>query len=333
MMKVTIIGFLALLFIAGCASVSKKPISKDTIRGHGTQYVRFEDIQHSKRLFKGVYDLHATQRLAVNSRDLLLELHKKKGELEDFHKIPEFIAFVRSGSRELMLRIDSILFGPMFLAKKGYQILSTEPPILCIADPSGGNGLNANPCYVISLEDETFLKNLGQVARVGDFDKDGIEDLIWYEDVWEGGLQFGHAAGMEMSPMIFYRVEKGKLVADTAKNKRYWKSKIEELDVRIHSLSRKISKDDEAQIVDNPASHLLLAILEKFLHYRVLEESQKGWEELRKDLRHCDDQYFFFTLPSTKGDIKDRRGKYPIENIEKLVKESLERAKCFKRSP
>lgn len=55
-------------------------------------------------------------------------------------------------------------------------------------NPSGGNAWNANPIYVISLEDKYFLKNLGQVSRVYDIDKDGIDELIIYEDIWEGGL-------------------------------------------------------------------------------------------------------------------------------------------------
>ena len=326
MKNVTVIFFLSSVGFVVCFWTSKKARREATFPGHDMKKVRFEDIQASKGLFKQAYDLDTAQDSVVHGYDLLLELHRKKDELGDFHTIPQFIVLIKSADKKLMLPIASALFKPTSVTEIPYYVPKVNWRIICIANPGGGNGLNANPVYVVSLEDEAFLKNVGKVAAVGDFDKDGVDDLIWYEDVWEAGLfWFGHSWAMELCPKIYYRVEKGKLVRDTKKNTRYWRSEIEKLDTEIAEMSEHISKEAAAQIAE-PECGLLHAILNKFIHYKLLGESEKGWEGLSKELRHCDGQYFFFPILHSEGaDGKRRLGKFPIENIEKVAKESLER--------
>lgn len=326
MKNVTVVFLLSSVGFLVCFWTSKKARREETFPGHDMKKVRFEDIRASKGLFKQAYDLDTAQSSVVHGHDLLLELHKKKDELRYFHTIPQFIMLIKNTHGELMLPIDSALFKPASVSKIPYCVPKVNWRILCIANPGGGNGLNANPVYVVSLEDEAFLKNIGKVAAVRDFDRDGVDDLIWYEDVWEAGLYwFGHSWATELCLKIYYRIEKGKLVRDTKKNTRYWKSEVEKLDTEIAQMSEQISKDAAAQIAE-PECGLLHAILNRFIHYKLLGESEKGWEELSKDLRHCDGQYFFFPILHSEGAHGKRRlGKFLIENIEKVAKESLER--------
>jgi hypothetical protein len=326
MKNVTVIFILSSVGLLVCFWTSKKVRREETFPGHDMKKVRFEDIRASEGLFKQAYDLDTAQSSVAHGYDLLLELHRKKDELRDFHTIPQFILLIRSTDGELMLPIDSALFKPASATEIPHYVPKVNWRIFCIANPGGGNGLNANPMYVVSLEDEAFLKNIGKVAAVRDFDGDGVDDLIWYEDVWEAGLYwFGRSWGMELCPKIYYRIEDGRLVRDTKKNMRYWRSEIERLDTEIAEMSEQISKDATAQIAE-PECGLLHAILNRLIHYKLLGESEKGWKELSEDLRHCDRQYFFFPILHSEGaDGKRRLGKFPIENIEKVAIESLER--------
>lgn len=331
MAKTAIISILPLLFVAGCASTSEKLMNKGISRAHGTRHIRFEDIKACPDVLDELFSLCASETLTLDNVDIHLGLYKKKEPAREsglvYCEEAPGIVVVGSGDKRVILKMDAYVS----LAKKVlYKIPKISPPILCICNPNGGNCWNCSPWYVLSLEEKSFLENLGEVSAIWKY-KTGDVQLIKYEDIWEGGLGWFCHAGAP-GAMIYYHVEKGKLVSDVAKNTQYWKNEIKQFDVRLEALSREISKDSEIEILKPRDSPLLCLILTKFLRYRLLGDFEKGWKELRKDLRQCDDQYFFFNLLPPKGDMKVRMGRWPIEAIEKTVKESLENAQQFKIS-
>jgi hypothetical protein len=283
-----------------------------------------EKQQETLSLFPQAYDFQDAQSLSRGEIDILLELYKRKDELQDFHRLAEFVVRISSGGCQVLLPIESALYEPMFGAPQGYCLPDLDPPIICIPDPSGGNGWNANPWYVVSLEQQSFLKKVGKVARVGDYDGDGTEDLIRYEDIWEGGLEWFCHAGAP-GAIICYRVEDGRLVRDAARNAQRWKSEIDRFDARIRVESEKVSVDGQVEIVEPIDSDLLRVILGKFLRFRLLDEIEKGWQELHNNLRHRDEQYFFFTYSDAKrDDAEPKTRKFPVQRIEEAVEASLQ---------
>ncbi len=271
------------------------------------------------------YDLCGSDEFDFNGVHFVGQLHKRKKEVAE--EFPQYVLRLGGHGDKLLLRIDSDLFKLGFTRGSWYKVVNAGAMVLCVSYPSGGNALNANPCYVVSLEKETNLKLLGRVGYVKDFDGDGEDDLGWYEDVWESGLGsgwFGHSAGMNhLSPRIYYHIVKGKLVAYQEKNIRYWRDEIRELDEQIEKYRGQIPKDAQS-IMEPEGSWLLLKVLSKFLRYRMLGESQKGMEELGRDLRYCDEEYFYFRRWA-KGGKGKVIGKYPAGEIEQIVKKSLER--------
>lgn len=331
MAKAAIISILPLLFIAGCVSTSEKLMNKGISRAHGTRHIRFEDIKACPDVLDELFSLCASETLTLDNVDIHLGLYKKKEPPREsglvYCEEAPGIVVVSSGDKRVILKMDAYVS----LAKKVlYKIPKISPPILCICNPNGGNCWNCSPWYVLSLEEKSFLENLGEVSAIWKY-KTGDVQLIKYEDIWEGGLGWFCHAGAP-GAMIYYHIEKGKLVPDVAKNTQYWKNEIKQFDVRIKAMSEEISKDTEVEILEPRDSPLLCLILTKFLRYRLLGESEKGWKELQKDLRQRDDQYFFFYLLPPKGDMTARMGRWPIEIIEKMAKESLENAQKFKRS-
>ena len=92
----------------------------------------------------------------------------------------------------------------------------------------------------------------------------------------------------------------------------------------MYQLSQKISTHGEITIARPTDSMLLRSMLNKFLRYRLLGETEMGWKELQKDLRHCEDNYFFYSVPTPKrNETEVLTGKFPIQQIEATVKESL----------
>ena len=331
MMKTTIVSILPLLFIAGCVSTSEKRKNKNISRARGTQYIRFEDIQACPDVLEELFSIHASESLTVGNVDIHLGLYKKKEPAREsglvYCEEAPGIVVVSSADKRAILKMDAYVS----LTKKiRYKIPKITPPILCICNPNGGNCWNCSPWYVLSLEEKSFLENLGEVSAIWEY-KTGDVQLIKHEDIWEGGLGWFSHAGAP-GAIIYYQVEHGKLVPDVAKNAQHWRNEIKQFDIRIKAMSEEISKDTEVEILEPRDSPLLCLILTKFLRYRLLGESEKGWKELRKDLRQCDDQYFFFYLLPPKGNMTARMGRWPIEIIEKTAKESLENAQQFKRS-
>lgn len=268
--------------------------------------------------FPQAYELQSTQPVLAGGANILLELHNKKN---GYGEIPSSVVVVRSENKDIVLNIDRYI--P--LQEITYKIPKTDWPVLCIQNPNGGNCWNCSPWYVISLDKETYLKNLGKVSQIKDIDKDGVDDLIEYEDMWEDGLGwFCHADAL--GAKICYKIDNGRLVADTVKNSEYWNNEIRELNKQINILSRKIPRNataDTVRLMQGYRDSLLHAILEKFLRYRLLGQSAKGWDQLRKNLRYHDDKYFFFTFTSPMNE-EIKTGKFPIQEIEETIRKSLQ---------
>jgi hypothetical protein len=275
-------------------------------------------------LFPQAYDFRDAQSLSRGDIDILLELYKRKDELQDFHRLAEFVVRISSGGCQLLLPIESALYERMFRANEGYYSPDLDPPIVCIRDPSGGNAWNANPWYVVSLQQRSFLKKVGKVAQIRDYDGDGTEDLIRYEDIWEGGLGWFCHAGAPAA-IICYRVEDGRLVRDAARNAQRWKSEIDQFDARIRVETEKVLMEGQVEIAEPIDSGLLHSILSKFLRFRLLDELEKGWQELHNDLGHRDEQYFFFTYSDAKrDDAEPETRKFPVQRIEEAIETSLQ---------
>lgn len=273
--------------------------------------------------FPKKYDLCGADEFEVNGDHFFGQLYKRKTEEDVDRELPQYVLRVSGDGDKLLLRIDSALFEAGFKSGSWYKIVRAGAMVLCVPYPSGGNGLNVNPYYVASLEKEAFLKVLGRVGYIEDFDGDGEDDLIWYEDVWESGLRwFGHAGGKELSPKIYYHVVEGKLLPYEQKNIRSWRDEIRKFDEQIETYCGDIPKN-AALVMEPEGSWLLHTILSKFLRYRLLGETRKGVQELSRDLRYYDEEYFYFQRWA-KGDRGMIVGKYPASDIEQTVKTSLE---------
>jgi hypothetical protein len=140
------------------------------------------------RIFRELYSIHSQDLVSIEGNDFKISLYNLKSkELVYYDNIPKSIVVIdakRNGS------IKIPLLSPRFLDKISYFIPKTVEPMLCIQDGAGGNAWNANPVHIISLSQEHFLKNAGDVSYVCDIDSDGEEELITFDDIWEGGLGF-----------------------------------------------------------------------------------------------------------------------------------------------
>ena len=328
--KAIITSVLPLLFIAGCVSTSERQIDKGISRGRSTQYIRFEDVQARPDLLDEFFSLHASEILTVDNVDVCIELYEKKGPARESGLIyrgeAPGIVMVSGRGKRVIPKMDAFVSLTETIRQ---QIPRISPPILCICNPNGGNCWNCSPWYVLSLEKRSFLENLGEVSAIWKY-KTGDVKLIKYEDIWEGGLGwFSHVSAP--GAITYYHVEGGKLVPDSASNTQHWMNEIEQFNIQIEALSKEIPKDTEIKILEPTESPLLGLILRKFLRYMLLGEPEKGWKELRKDLRHCDDQYFYCNLLPPKGTTTVITGRWPIESIEKILEESLENTQWLKR--
>ena len=293
-----------------------------TILGYSVQRLgklSFEDIKASPELFADLFVLAGTQELIEDDVDICIEVyHVRDLELRWFENFPSAIYVVMGKGRRIMLPRRL----PPPDATIDFRVSEKPPRILCLSDSTGGNCWNCSMWPVFSLEQDSFLELVGEVAEVEKRDDGGL-DLYRLEDVWESGLDwFCHADAP--SAKIYYHVEKGALAPDTQRNAAYWKEQVEALDKEIGDLVSKHSRDTDLQAQDlrfgvyNP---LLRAALLKFLHYRLLGDPKTGWSELHKDLlAACDEQGRVPTLF-----LKHKLEMTPVDEIERKVRESLDR--------
>jgi len=169
---------------------------------------------------------------------------------------------VRNGDQVLYIKKDA--FRRTQLSFKAINLQGAA--ILCLPNPSGGNGWRANPWFVVQADP---LKLLGQVSRVVDIDGDETEELVVVDDIWESYWPlFGHAGAPGAS--VFYRVLDGALVVDKQATETWASREIAELDAQIQEAHSKATSGVP-----------LSTILTKFLYYRARNHEDIGWDELR----------------------------------------------------
>lgn len=273
------------------------------------------------------YEKSGSQELMLSDGTVLfMDLYKKNKSIAGDTETAEYVLQIRGAGEELLLKMDSVLFESEFRSDGGLKIANiadVNEPVLCVSNPSGGNAWNGNPWYLVSLDPDSFLKCPGRAARVMDIDSDGKDDLIWYDDTFENGLEwFCHTSAP--GAVIFYRVEEGRVVPDSRRNAEYRREQIRDFDERIHKLRSSIVKDGNVQVGKPKESRLLGIILMKFLRYRLLGKQDRAWYELGRDLRFRDDDYFFFRR-YIKNIDKEVIRKYPVSEIEELVREKLQK--------
>jgi len=230
------------------------------------------------------------------------------GEALYYDNIPKSIVLVKSGGTEVMLPMSA--YRP--IDSIAYMVPATRKPLLCLEDHTGGNCFNCRILHVISLDEKHFLMPLGFATGVKDLDGDGIEELIRYEDVWEGGLGYlSHADAPTVG--IVLAVQEDTLIPDIQGYANYYRAEIARITEEIQAYPRETPTDDNAR--------LLTGILAKFLLYRAAGDTEKGWEELRKDIRHYDEKFFYLK----GGLIESGAMKIPIEEIIDRMKQSLDK--------
>jgi len=193
--------------------------------------------------------------------------------------------------------------------------------VLCLANPSGGNGWNANPWFVVARNP---LALLGQVSGPGDPDQDEQNDLVVIEDVWESGWpQLDHVEAP--AAIVFMRVDQHRLIPDDERNSRWAQTKVRTINETIKQVQPGAAA---AFAAGKPAPPTLFSgILLKLLYYRIWGQNELGWEEFKKDLRLFDEKLFpVARFVPGKGEVPTT----PIEDIEKYAAETFEQRGDFK---
>ncbi len=226
--------------------------------------------------------------------------------------LPDLVVSVQSDGQETRVPISG------YWPRDGisWMIPKVKPSVLCVYTPSGGNAWNANPYQVFSLiftkKNSLALTHLGQITDAIDIDKDGTDDLIRYEDVWELGLGYLSHAGCP-GAIVFLRIAGNKTVEDVVNHQDYYNAEIQKIENKIKSYS-----------IERPAKMndaLLSLILEKFLIYRLLGKIKTGWSAFEKDIRHYDKHVFYLnnglqTIAIPINEIKQKM----VDSLKKFSK-------------
>ena len=262
------------------------------------------DILKNSRIFRDLYSMHSQDLVSIEGNYLKISLYNlKREDLIDYDNIPKSIVVIDvEGNGSLKIA----LLSPQPLDKIPYFIPKTRKPMLCIQDGAGGNAWNANPIQIISLSQEHFLKNAGNVSDVRDIDSDGEDELITYDDIWESGLDFLCHAEAPIAE-IFWRIKDSTLVRDTKTNIKYYHEEIKRIDKEIRDFSAKIPNENNER--------LLSLVLQQFLVYRLIGEIDQGWDEFKQNIKHYDNQFFYL------GKLQ----KIAIAEIENRMRESLQK--------
>lgn len=307
MNRKTFILIVIILFIYGGKSACSKGGFSSKITPQDFEGMTTDKVLTDSDVFKKFYEF-ATNKV-IKEYQLEIQLYKIKDKPEYLYNdyIPKAVFIINGGGNKV--KLPSNRFTP--LEEIIYILPKNNRPMLCIADPSGGNGWNDNPFYVVSLEESHYLKNLGQVSDVYDIDKDGIDELLIHDDVWEMGLDYlCHAESPGAT--IIYRVDEGAIVKDVSNHIEYYQKEIDRINEEIKMYPREITGPDKAN------TGLLSLILEKFLIYKLLGHIEKGWQEFENDIRHYDKDFFFLY----GGQMKPV-DKVPIQDIKRKMIDSL----------
>jgi len=279
--------------------------------GYETKYdvgkLTFEDITGSVSILNDLFSIQAEKKLMIKDKDLSLSLHTIKfNELLNYDNIPHSIITIKSNNK--LARIGLSQYEP---AKElSYKIPNSKTPVLAIQDTTGGNCWNCRLFHIIGLDDKYFLNNIATVTHMGDIDKDGADDFIRYDDIWEGGLGLlSHADSP--GAIIILTLNEGKILPDIRHHIPYYQSEIKRLTSEINKYPKSIPPEK---------TRLLSRILEKFLIYRLLGDEENGWREFNKDIRHYDSDYFYLAESLRTRGVD----KIPISDIIHRMKTSLE---------
>ena len=208
---------LILILGAACAAGTAGAVKAPTIA----------ELQANPELLKQQYDIEDS---------LTVEEYYFRGYLKPGEKQPDFppqafynedLYVVRNGKDVLYVKKQAFR-NPRIT----FEPLDAGAPVVCLPDPSGGNGWRANPSFVV-LRDP--LKLLGQVSGVDDLDGDGERELVVVDDVWEGGLSYLSHAGAPGAAVVLC-VENEKLVLDRAKTSDWAWKQLSLLNKRIAEL-------------------------------------------------------------------------------------------------
>lgn len=268
-----------------------------------------EEIVKRANVFSDLYGLRSGETVSISGRELEIVLYNlKEGEAAYYDNIPKSIVLLISGRTELVLPMRS--YRP--IDSISYRVSTTRKPVLFVEDHTGGNCFNCRVLHVICLDGKHFLKQLGFATGVEDVDGDGVEELIRYEDVWEDGLGYlSHADAPTVR--IVLAVKEDRLIPDIKGYAGYYKKEIARINKEIRAYSTETPTDDNAR--------LLTRILAKFLLYRAAGDTQKGWEEFKRDVRHYDERFFYL-----KGSLSESGvNKIPMEEIIERMKQSLDK--------
>ena len=269
----------------------------------------FGDIVGNDNILIDLYSVRDEEVVTISKKDITLLLYTVKyDELIYNDLIPKSIVIVKGDGKETRLPIEA--YQP--LTEIDNEIPATKSPVLLIKNPRGGNGWNSNPYYVISLENQFYLKNVGVASGYRDLNHDGIDELISFDGIWEIGLGLlSHSDSP--GAIIVLGVENGRISPDINHFASFYTAEINRLNDEISKYPKTLPPTWNSQ--------LLSVILQKFLIYHLLGEDKKGWEEFYKDIRHYDKDNYYLNGGVTGVGVK----KIPIDEIVAKMKVSLEK--------
>jgi uncharacterized protein len=263
------------------------------------------DIVANDNILRDLYVFRNERVVSTTGQSIVLSLYTVKYEELVFNElIPKSIIIVKSGDKETRLSVEA--YQP--ISQIEYSLPKTKSPVLLIRNPRGGNAANPNPYYVISLERQHFLQPIGKVSGYRDLDREAV--LIEYDDIWENGLGWLCHADSP-GPIIIFEPDNGKLTRNISRYTWYYQAEIRKLNDEINEYPRSLPPELN--------SRLLTHMLQKFLIYRILGEDKKAWEEFNKDIRHYDNDCFYFNNGVSRVGVE----KIPIAEIVRRMEDSL----------
>jgi hypothetical protein len=308
-MKYPIFYTILLILICLSIQISSSTEDKDSDLASYLLNMKQEHILESDSLFFEIYYLTSNKPDTIYAKQVFFKLYNMKDTAKEYgiiylDNVPRNVIVINSLEKEIKLPVMI----QWDMKQVEYIVPNTIDSILCVKTPYGGNGWNDNPYTVISLQTDNYLKDLGKISNIEDVDNDGFDELINYENIWESGLGLlCHASSPSIN--IIMDIKGEEIKPDIESHKELYKNEIDRIDFEIKNYSQ--NRED--------GENLLKIILQKFLIYRLLGETDTAWEEFDKDIMHYDNEFFF--LYSLR---KPELDKISIKEIKGKIEESLE---------
>jgi len=156
-----------------------------------------------------------------------------------------------------------------------WYIPKTPELLLALRDANGGNCLNCSFLHIVSLADPTRPKVVGRVTDISDENRDGWDDLMTNDDLFEV-FYFCHADSVSIR--LFCQVEGDGLVPSVEPYRAYYEALLADVESWIQGFMALKTED----IQDGRDDYLWL-ILQEFLICRVVS-SDMAWETFHKRL-------------------------------------------------